>query len=206
MDYPSDEQNVEFLYIGRVIREKGIEEYLEMAKQIRREYPNTIFRVLGPCDGDYEEQLADYQKQGIIRYHGMVPDTRVYLKHAHCTILPSYYPEGVSNALLESAACGRPLITTNRSGCRETVEDGTTGFLFEPRNEAQLLACVRRFMELDNETRKQMGLAGRQKMEREFNREIVIDAYMREIEQVEYALQQSRHEKDLMVNGLQENN
>jgi galacturonosyltransferase len=206
MDYPSDEQNVEFLYIGRVIREKGIEEYLEMAKQIRREYPNTIFRVLGPCDGDYEEQLADYQKQGIIRYHGMVPDTRVYLKHAHCTILPSYYPEGVSNALLESAACGRPLITTNRSGCRETVEDGTTGFLFEPRNEAQLLACVRKFMELDNETRKQMGLAGRQKMEREFNREIVIDAYMREIEQVEYALQQSRHEKDLMVNGLQENN
>jgi galacturonosyltransferase len=229
MDYPSDENGVEFLFIGRVIREKGIEDYLAVAKEIRQEFPNSVFHVLGPCDGDYEEQLAEYQKQGIIQYHGMVPDTRVYLKHAHCTILPSYYPEGISNALLESAACGRPLITTNRSGCRETVEDGKTGFIFEPQDREQLLDCVRRFMALDNETRKQMGIAGRQKMEREFNRKIVIDAYMDEIEEVEYALEQSRMEqpqmaqprigqpqvaqaraakkhKGLVANGLQENN
>jgi galacturonosyltransferase len=229
MDYPSDAQGVEFLFIGRVIKEKGIEEYLELAKRIRREYPNTVFHVLGPCDDDYEELLAEYQKRGIVQYHGMVPDTREYLKHAHCTILPSYYPEGISNALLESAACGRPLITTNRSGCREAVEDGKTGFLFEPRNREQLFDCVRRFLKLDNGTRKQMGIAGRRKMEREFNRKIVIDAYMDEIERVEYALEQSRMEqaqleqpqiaqpqvaqvraakkhKGLMANGLQENN
>jgi galacturonosyltransferase len=184
MDYPSDAEGVEFLYIGRVIREKGIEEYLSVAKQIRQEYPDTVFRVLGPCDGDYERQLAEYENQGIIRYHGMVPDTREYLQNAHCTIHPSYYPEGISNALLESAACGRPIITTNRSGCRETVEDGTTGFIFEQRNEGQLLDCVRKFLALDNETRREMGIAGRRKMEREFNRQVVIDAYMEEIEQI----------------------
>jgi galacturonosyltransferase len=219
MDYPSDEKGVEFLFIGRVIREKGIEEYLKIAKQIRSEYPDSVFHVLGPCDGDYEELLADYQKRGIIQYHGMVPDTRVYLQHAHCTILPSYYPEGISNALLESASCGRPLITTNRSGCRETVEDGKTGFLFEPKREDQLLACVRRFLEMDNEDRKQMGIAGRQKMEREFNREIVIDAYMDEIEEVGYALEQEpvrqnsmekspvrAAKEDLVAHGLQQNN
>lgn len=184
MEYPSDAKGVEFLYIGRVIREKGIEEYLSVAKQIRQEYPDTVFRVLGPCDGDYERLLAEYEKQGIIRYHGMVPDTREYLKNAHCTIHPSFYPEGISNALLESAACGRPVITTNRSGCRETVEDGETGFIFEQRNEEQLLDCVRKFLTLDNETRRQMGIAGRKKMEREFNRQVVIDAYMQEIEQI----------------------
>lgn len=182
MDYPSDEQGVDFLYIGRVIKQKGIEEYLEAAKQIRKEYPNTTFHVLGPCDGDYEGMLAEYQNQGIIQYHGMVPDTREYLLHAHCTIHPSYYPEGISNALLESAACGRPIITTNRSGCRETVEDGKTGFVFEQKNEEQLLMCIRKFMQMDNEARREMGIAGRKKMEKEFNRQIVIDAYMREID------------------------
>lgn len=185
MDYPSDEQGVEFLYIGRVIKEKGIEEYLEVAKQIRQEYPNTVFHVLGPCDGDYEGMLAEYQNQGIIQYHGMVPDTREYLQRAHCTIHPSYYPEGISNALLESAACGRPIITTNRSGCKETVEDGETGFIYEQKNQEQLIDCVRKFMAMDNASRREMGICGRKKMEQEFNRQIVIDAYMREINEIQ---------------------
>ncbi len=182
MDYPDDAGGVEFLFIARVIKEKGIEEYLKAAKQIRLEYPNTVFHVLGPCDGEYQELLAKYQKKGIIRYHGMVQDTREYMQNAHCTIHPSYYPEGISNVLLESAACGRPVITTDRSGCRETVEDGVTGFLFEQKNLEQLVDCIRRFMEMDNQERKAMGLAGRAKMEREFDREIVVDAYMKQIE------------------------
>lgn len=180
MEYPDDE-TVEFLFIARVIKEKGIEEYLETAKQIKAEYPNTVFHVLGPCDGGYEQKLADYENEGYIRYHGMVQDTSVYLEKAHCTIHPSFYPEGISNVCLESAASGRPIITTNRSGCRDTVEDGVTGFIFEQRNTEQLITCVRKFMQMDNAERKQMGLAGRAKMEREFDREIVVEAYMREI-------------------------
>lgn len=181
MEYPEDEKAVEFLFIARVIKEKGIEEYLAAAKNITEEYPEAIFHVLGPCDGEYEEVLQEYEEKGIIQYHGMVQDTRKYLKDAHCTIHPSYYPEGISNVLLESAACGRPVITTNRSGCRETVENGVTGFVFEQKNREQLIECVRKFMQMSNAERKQMGLAGRAKMEKEFNREIVIEAYMKEM-------------------------
>ncbi len=181
MEYPSDEK-VEFLFIARVIKEKGIEEYLETAKQIKTEYPNTVFHVLGPCDGDYEQIIKEYETAGYIQYHGMVQDTSVYLKNGHCTIHPSFYPEGISNVCVESAATGRPVITTNRSGCRDTVDDGVTGFIFEQKNTAQLIECVRRFMQMSNEKRKQMGLAGREKMEREFNRDIVIEAYVKEIE------------------------
>lgn len=180
LEYPNDE-TVEFLFVARVIKEKGIEEYLETAKQITAEYPNTVFHVLGPCDGEYEQKLKEYEDAGYIRYHGMVQDTGVYLKNAHCTIHPSFYPEGISNVCLESAASGRPVITTNRSGCRDTVDDSVTGFIFEQRNTEQLIECVRKFMKMSNEERKQMGLAGRTKVEKEFSREIVIEAYMREI-------------------------
>lgn len=188
MDYPKDKEKVEFLFIARVIKEKGIEEYLAAADRIHREYPETVFHVLGPCDGDYQELLDDYEKRGIIRYHGMVADTREYLAHAHCTIHPSYYPEGISNVLLESASCGRPVITTDRSGCRETVEDGVTGFIFEQKNREQLYECVRRFMKMDHGDRRKMGLAGRRKMELEFSRDIVVEAYMEEIAKVENEL------------------
>lgn len=181
MKYPDDKKGVEFLFVARVIKEKGIEEYLWMAKEIKKLCFDAIFRVLGPCDGNYQEILMEYEKNGIIRYHGEVQDTREYLRKAHCTIHPSYYPEGMSNVLLESAACGRPVITTNRSGCRETVEHGVTGFVFEPKNREDLLECVRRFLDMENEERREMGLAGRRKIEREFDREIVVEAYMKEV-------------------------
>jgi len=182
MEYSDDCDSVEFLFIARVIKEKGIEEYLETAKQITQEHPKAVFHVLGPCDGEYEQTLKEYEDAGYIRYHGMVQDTREFLTHAHCTIHPSFYPEGISNVCLESAACGRPVITTNRSGCRDTVDDGVTGFIFEQRNTEQLIDCVRKFMQMSNEERRRMGLAGCEKMKREFSREIVIEAYMREIE------------------------
>ncbi|MCI8635372.1 MAG: glycosyltransferase family 4 protein [Eubacterium sp.] len=181
MEYPDDAGGVEFLFIARVIKEKGIEEYLAMAKQIKTEYPNTVFHVLGPCDGEYEDMLCEYERKGIIRYHGMVQDTREFLMHAHCTVHPSYYPEGVSNVLLESAACGRPVITTDRSGCRETVEDGVTGFVVAQKDMDALIGGVRKFMQMGNDERRKMGLAGREKMVREFDREIVVGEYMEEV-------------------------
>lgn len=181
MPYPNDVGGVQFLFIARIIKEKGIEEYLAAAKQIKKEYPNAVFHVLGPCDGNYQEILKEYREKGLIKYHGEVQDTRVFLKEAHCTIHPSYYPEGISNVLLESAACGRPVITTNRSGCRETVDNGVTGFVFEQRNREQLIACIRKFMQMDNKARENMGLAGRKKVEKEFNREIVVQAYIEEL-------------------------
>jgi galacturonosyltransferase len=179
LNYPDDKNGVEFVFIARIIKEKGIEDYLYVAEVIHKEYPKT---VLGPCDGDYKEILSVYNNKGIIKYHGEVKDTQLYLKNVHCTIHPSFYPEGISNVLLESAASGRPVITTDRSGCMETVENRITGFIFPQRNRAKLLECVRDFMEMDNKERKNMGINGRKKMEREFDRNIVVESYMEEID------------------------
>lgn len=180
LEYPDDKNGVEFLFIARIIKEKGIEEYLACAKAIKKEYPDAIFHVVGPCDGPYKEILSENEKQGIICYHGEVSNTAEYLQKVHCLIHPSYYPEGMSNVCLEAAASGRPVITTDRSGCGETVEDGVTGYIFEQRNTENLVKTVERFMGLKNGERKRMGIVGREKMVREFNRNIVIDLYFEE--------------------------
>ena len=117
----------------------------------------------------------------IIQYHGMQSDVRKFHQLSHCTIHPTYYPEGMSNVLLESAACGRPIITTNRSGCREIVDDGINGYVIEQQNSKDLIEKIEKFLELSFEEKKQMGLAGRVKAEREFDRKIVVEAYKNEI-------------------------
>lgn len=181
LEYPSDKNGVEFLFVARIIKEKGIEEYLACAKTIKEEYPSSVFHVCGPCDGEYKQLLAEYEKNGIIKYHGEVSDTAEFLKYVHCQIHPSYYPEGISNVCLEAAASGRPVITTNRPGCRETVDNSVTGYVFEQKNRKQLIENVRKFMQLSNEERRQMGIDGRIKMSKEFDRKIVVDAYMKEL-------------------------
>lgn len=183
MEYPDDENGIHFLFIARIIKEKGIEEYLACAETIKEKYPNAVFHVLGPCDGEYKEMLDNYEAKDIIKYHGEVSDTSEYLKYAHCTIHPSYYPEGISNVLLESEASGRPVITTDRPGCRETVDDGVTGFCFETKNTQQLIDAVDKFMKMSNKERQQMGKNARLKMEQEFDRNIVVNAYMEELQQ-----------------------
>ena len=102
-------------------------------------------------------------------------------KISSCTIHPTYYPEGLSNVLLESCACGRPIITTNRSGCREVVEDGINGFVVQEKNSKDLIEKIEKFLALTVEERNNMGLAGRAKVEREFDRQIVVNKYIEEI-------------------------
>jgi len=180
LDYPAD-STIEFVFISRIMKEKGIDQYLEAAEYVRGKYPNTRFHILGFCEEAYEEKLKELEAKGIVQYHGMQKDIRLFLKTTHCTIHPTYYPEGMSNVLLESAASGRPVITTNRSGCRETVEDGLTGFIVEQRNSADLIEKIERFIKQSHEKKRNMGLAGRQKIEKEFDRQIVVDAYITEI-------------------------
>lgn len=181
LDYPP-EDTLNFLFIGRVMKLKGIEEYLEAAEFIASKYENTVFHVLGSCEEDYEQKLYRLQAQGVIQYHGRQKDVRPFHKLSHCTIHPTYYPEGMSNVVLESAACGRPVITTDRSGCREVVGDGVNGFLVPERDIESLIAAIERFIVLSHEDKKKMGLAGRAKVEREFDRNMVIEAYAQEIE------------------------
>jgi len=184
LDYPSDNESVEFVFIARIMKEKGIDQYLEAAEYIRKKYPNTRFHVCGFCEEAYEEKLQIMQAKGVIKYHGMVRDVREILKRTHCTILPTYYPEGLSNVLLESAACGRPIITTNRAGCREVVDDEVNGYVIEQQNSQDLIDKIEKFINLDYESKKRMGLAGRRKVEAQFDRKIVVDAYFKEINSI----------------------
>ncbi|MCB2296773.1 glycosyltransferase family 4 protein [Clostridium tagluense] len=183
LDYPSDE-TIEFTFISRIMKEKGIDQYIEAAEYIRNKYPNTVFHICGFCEEAYEEKLKILQDKGIINYHGMQRDVRVILEKTHCTIHPTYYPEGMSNVLLESAACGRPVITADRSGCREVVDDGMNGYIVEQQNSKDLIEKIEKFLKLGYEEKKKMGLVGRKKVEDEFDRQIVVEAYMDEIEKV----------------------
>lgn len=183
LDYPS-EKTIEFTFISRIMKEKGIEQYIEAAEFIRNKYPNTKFHICGFCEEDYEDKLKALQEQGIVLYHGMQRDVRGILQKTHCTIHPTYYPEGMSNVLLESSACGRPIITTNRSGCRETVDDGVSGYIVEQQNSKDLIDKIEKFLKLSHEEKKQMGLDGRKKIEKEFDRQIVVNAYMKELNNI----------------------
>src|SRR5699024_6886209 len=180
LPYPSDEK-IHFVFISRIMKEKGIDQYLDAAQYIKNKYPNTEFHVLGYCEEDYEDKLNKMQAEGMIQYHGMVDDVREFHKISHCTIHPTYYPEGMSNVLLESAASGRPIITTNRSGCREIVEEGVNGYIAEQQNNQDLTDKIEVFLKLSFKDKKEMGLAGRKKIEKEFDRQIVVDTYTEEI-------------------------
>ncbi len=183
MEYPNDEK-VNFLFIARVMKEKGIDQFLDAATFIREKYPKTAFHILGSCEENYQNKLKDMQDRGIIQYHGMQNDVREFHKISHCTIHPTYYPEGMSNVLLESAASGRPFITTNRSGCREIVDDEVNGFIVDQQNSQDLIDEIEKFLALYFETKKQMGMAGRKKVETEFDRQIVVTAYIEEIKKL----------------------
>ena len=112
----------------------------------------------------------------------MISDVRPFIANVHCTIHPTYYPEGMSNVLLESCASGRPIITTNRSGCREIVDNGINGFIVEQQNSEDLIAKIRKFLSLPFREKKNMGLASRKKVEKQFDRNIIVKAYLEAID------------------------
>lgn len=188
-DYPDGGNGIEgetivFNYIGRVLHDKGVDDYIEAAKRIRKKYPNTEFNIIGfiePTECHYEEELKTLGEQGIVIYRGQQKDVRPFIERAHAIIHPSTYGEGMSNVLLENASSGRVLITTDNPGCRETVQDGTTGFLYHGGDVDALTARIERFLALDNETRRTMGLQGRAYVKENFSREIVVEAYMERI-------------------------
>lgn len=179
-EYPNTE-TVDFVFVSRIMKEKGIDQYLDAAKVIRKRHPETRFHICGFCEQAYEEVLNQLDEDGTVIYHGLVKDMAEVYRHMSCTVHPTYYPEGLSNVLLESAASGRPIITTNRSGCREVVDDGVNGYVIEEKNSQDLIDKIELFLSTSVEERKQMGIAGRKKVEKEFNRQIVIEKYLGEL-------------------------
>lgn len=184
LPYPKDE-NVRFFFIARVIKEKGIDQFLYVAQRFKEEKKDAEFHVCGACEEAYDDILKDADAKEIIKYHGLVKDMRAMYEMASCIVLPSYYPEGQSNVLLEGAASGRPLITTKHPGCQEAVDDGISGFLVNKKDEKDLYGKACNILFMSGEERMEMGLAGRRKMEKEFDRNIVITAYQRRLKLIE---------------------
>ena len=182
LSYPDDADGIHFAFISRIMREKGIEQYLDAADVIKKRHQKTVFHICGICEKEYQGKLDEFIANKTVVYHGMVRDVREVLKDVHCTIHPSFYPEGISNVLLESSACARPIITTDRSGCREVVDDCVNGFVVKQCDSKDLIDKIEKFIALPHEQKIQMGLAARTKVEQEFDRRIVVDAYLKELE------------------------
>lgn len=178
--YPRREE-IHFLFVGRVMKDKGILEYLEAAKRLHSD--KVFFDILGYCDEDYQELLDEMEKDGVIRQLGFHTEVHPYLTETDAVVMPSYH-EGMSNALLEAAATGRAVIASNISGCKETFEDGKTGFGFTPGKAEELIQAMEKFLALSYEERALMGREARKKMEREFDRKLVTKSYMDEVHRI----------------------
>lgn len=179
MPYPNA-QETHFLFVARILKEKGIDMYLTAAKKFSGS--KVKFHICGPFDSPgYQEKVKAAVQAGTVLYHGQQKNMKPFFEQCACLLHPSWYPEGMSNVLLETAASARPAITTNRAGCREVVEDGKTGFIVPVQDESAFLRAVEKFLALPWEERKQMGLNARARVEKEFDRQLVVDAYVKEL-------------------------
>ena len=178
LSYPKSD-NINFLFIGRIRKEKGIDYIINSAKKLHNKYPNIVFNVCGLCeDNDYLKTFEDLEKDGYFKYHGEQKSLRKFYKESFCIVHPTYYPEGMSNVLLEACSHARPIITTNRPGCREIVEDGYNGYMIDIKNQEQLNIAIEKFINLSYEKKVQMGLNGRKKIEDKFDRNLIVKEYM----------------------------
>lgn len=182
LEYPPEDDPIRFLYVARVMKVKGIEQYFEAAHVIRNKYPDIEFHICGFCEENYKEVLNEKVSRGEIIYHGLVEDVREYVSFCHAIVLPSFHPEGISNVLLEGAAMARPLITTDQNGCKIVVDDNVTGFIVKQKDSKDLILKLMRFIELTYNQKRVMGEMGRKKVESQFDRNQVVSAYLEEIQ------------------------
>lgn len=173
LEYPQDNDCTQFLFIGRVMREKGVGELFAAMRMLYKDGVNCHLNILGGFDEDYSERIKECETEGWLTYHGYQSDVRPFIANCHCFVLPSWH-EGMANTNLECAASGRPVITSNIHGCMEAVEDGVSGYLCERRNVDDLHRAMKGFVELSIEQRNAMGLAGRKRMEELFDKRKVV--------------------------------
>ena len=177
-----------FLLISRMLRDKGVGEYVQAARFIRQRWPNAEFSLLGFLDVQNptaisQAEMDAWVAQGFINYLGASEDVRDAIAGADCVVLPSYR-EGTPRTLLEAAAMARPIIATDAVGCREVVDDGVNGYLCKIRSAEDLAEKMEKMIMLPSELRYEMGLRGRAKMEAEFDEQIVIGKYLAAIEDI----------------------
>ena len=179
-EYPKEEGEIRFLFIGRVMKEKGIEELFSAMQMLKKDGIDCTLDVLGDYEEDYKDKIEQYSSEGWLHYYGYQKDVRPYIAATHCFVLPSWH-EGMANTNLECAAMGRPVITSNIHGCLEAVEDGRTGFLCERKNIEDLYRVMKVFSKLSYEEKKQMGLSGRERMETLFDKRMIVEKTVAEL-------------------------
>ena len=183
-EYPKGSDKPILTYVGRIMKDKGMDELLDAARIVKENNPQVEFRLIGFFDDEYEGRIKAAEECGIIKHIPQQIDIHPWLKETHAVIMPSHH-EGMSNVILEAASTGRPVLASDIPGCKEAVEDGVNGMLFPPRDGQKMADVIQNFLLLPYEKKVSMGRAGREKMEQEFNREIVVNNYIREIKKLE---------------------
>ncbi|MCP4442330.1 MAG: glycosyltransferase family 4 protein [Aureispira sp.] len=177
-----------FLFVGRLLYDKGIVEYLEAAKAIKSKNPKTQFWIVGALDNDNPSAISpeiidEYHKEGIINYIGQSSDVRSIMQNSDIVVLPSYR-EGLPRVMLEGLAMAKPLITTDTAGCRETVKDGVNGYIVPIKDREALVEAMQRMLNLSLNEREKMGQEGRKMAIEEFDEQAIIQRYFDEIKKL----------------------
>ncbi len=179
--YPPEDNGIHFLFLGRIMKEKGVDELFSAARIIKKKYGNqVIFDLVGFFEDEYKAEVDALVKSGVVIFHGFQSEPRPFYANAHCVVMPSYH-EGMSNVLLEAAATGRTVITTDIPGCREAVDHGVTGLLCRKKDTQDLKNKIEAFINMDSESRKNMGISGRRKMESEFDKQKVVSDVLKAV-------------------------
>jgi len=178
-----------FLMVSRALWDKGLGEYAAAARALRTAFPKARFQLLGPLwPGNPaavpNETLDEWVTEGTLEYLGATDDVRPFIRQSSCVVLPSYR-EGMPRVLLEAAAMGKPVITTDAPGCRDAVLDGETGLTCRVADADDLARAMRQFMGLSREARAEMGRRGRAFVEERFDEQVVIDRYLALVEAIE---------------------
>lgn len=183
----NEEENItRFIIVSRIRHDKGYSEFFDAAEYIKGKYPNTEFHVVGWYeDDDLHERLDDLVNKGVILYHGSIPQEEVHeqIAGSTCLIHPSYH-EGMANVILEAAATGRAVLASDICGCKEAIDDGKTGYLFDVKSSVSLISAIEKFLQLPKEEKIRFGQMGRRKMENEFDRKLVAQKLIEQIETI----------------------
>jgi glycosyltransferase involved in cell wall biosynthesis len=183
-----NKESIKFIIVARMLWDKGIGEYVEAARVLREKYKNKVqFQMLGFLDFDNpsavsESEMTKWSEEGIIEYLGVSDQVEKEMCKSDCVVLPSYYREGVPRSLLEASALGRIIITTDSVGCKETVEDGVNGYLCQPRSVESLVSKLELIINMLPRDRELMGMKSRERAEKLFDEQFVIDKYLKEIQ------------------------
>jgi glycosyltransferase involved in cell wall biosynthesis len=185
-------EHVSFLLVARMVFDKGVREYVDAAQALKAKYPDVSFQLLGPLGVQNRtaisnETMSRWVERGAVTYLGETDDVSPYIQDSTCVVLPSYR-EGTSRVLLEAAALGRPIVTTDVPGCREVVDHGSNGFLCKVKDPYDLATQLEKLILLSHKSRKEMGLNGRRKIEQQFCSKVVSALYLEAIRDIDSAL------------------